>query len=48
MLVAKVGCLVVMVSPFLFGSQSALAKSEKIIFLSSRLSIALKVASAVL
>lgn len=31
-LVAKVGCLVVMVSPFLAGSQSALAQTEKIIF----------------
>lgn len=29
-LVAKVGCLVVMVSPFLAGSRSALAKTEKI------------------
>lgn len=49
-LVAKVGCLVVMVSPFLAGSRSALAKPEKIYiyFFSSRLSFALKVAAAVL
>lgn len=49
-LVAKVGCLVVMVSPFLAGSRSALAKTEKIYiyFFSSRLSFALQVAAAVL
>lgn len=50
MLVAKSSCLVVMVSPFLAGSQSALAKTEKMIFFFSPpdLSFALTVAAAVL
>lgn len=45
-LVAKVGCLVVMVSPFFAGSQSAPARTEKIILFPSRFCFVLKVAVA--
>lgn len=46
-LLAKVGCLVVMVSPFLAGSQLDLSEDWNYFFFSSRLSFAHNVAAAV-